>query len=267
MAESTKELTEEGAKVTTVVEGTDATADAPLEPTIFITVVHTFVDDEKKAAWWAKMGPMMGDKAAMDAMAASHKAIGYTNHYAMPTGPKGDKLNCLWECKDEESAGKFQDFIDNDAISPASGGVFTNACTRAMPGALVPGTGLTDAEVVEPKPSSGAFFWVQHNFKEGGPAAWWPLMGPVLGDPAKFQEMVDQHKANGMYNHSFIADKAGTENPMVCIWEAQADCTVEEFQAFVDDASKGAPGNEHLENVVYKVMAGASVPSAMFPVA
>jgi hypothetical protein len=104
MAESTKELTEEGAKVTTVVEGTDATADAPLEPTIFITVVHTFVDDEKKAAWWAKMGPMMGDKAAMDAMAASHKAIGYTNHYAMPTGPKGDKLNCLWECKDEESA-------------------------------------------------------------------------------------------------------------------------------------------------------------------
>ena len=31
-AESTKELTEEGAKVTTVVEGTDATAAAPTEP-------------------------------------------------------------------------------------------------------------------------------------------------------------------------------------------------------------------------------------------
>ena len=31
-AESTKELTEEGAKVTTVVEGTDATAPPPAEP-------------------------------------------------------------------------------------------------------------------------------------------------------------------------------------------------------------------------------------------
>ena len=35
-AESTKELTEEGAKVTTVVEGTDATAAAPAEPKVAI---------------------------------------------------------------------------------------------------------------------------------------------------------------------------------------------------------------------------------------
>ena len=33
MAESTKELTDEGAKVTTTVEGSDATAAAPAEPT------------------------------------------------------------------------------------------------------------------------------------------------------------------------------------------------------------------------------------------
>ena len=32
MAESTKELTNEGAKVTTTVEGSDATAAAPAEP-------------------------------------------------------------------------------------------------------------------------------------------------------------------------------------------------------------------------------------------
>ena len=32
MAESTKELTDEGAKVTTPVEGSDATAAAPAEP-------------------------------------------------------------------------------------------------------------------------------------------------------------------------------------------------------------------------------------------
>ena len=35
-AESSKELTDEGAKVTTVVEGTDATAAAPTEPKVAI---------------------------------------------------------------------------------------------------------------------------------------------------------------------------------------------------------------------------------------
>ena len=102
-AESTKELTEEGAKVVTVAEGTDATAAPPAEPVnplaepIFVSVVHTFVDDEKKAAWWEKMGPVFGDKAQQAAFAASHKALGYVNHYAMPCGPDGAKINCLWE--------------------------------------------------------------------------------------------------------------------------------------------------------------------------
>ena len=113
-AESTKELTEEGAKVTTVAEGTDATAAPPAEPAnplaepIFISVVHTFVDDEKKAAWWAKMGPLMGDKEQMAAMAASWKALGYVGHYSMPCGPEGAKINCLWECQTEDAASKFQ---------------------------------------------------------------------------------------------------------------------------------------------------------------
>ena len=113
-AESTKELTEEGAKVTTVAEGTDATAAPPAEPAnplaepIFVSVVHTFVDDEKKAAWWEKMGPLMGDKEQMAAMAASWKALGYVGHYSMPCGPEGNKMNCLWECQTEDAASKFQ---------------------------------------------------------------------------------------------------------------------------------------------------------------
>ena len=37
MAESTKELTDEGAKVTTTVEGSDATAAAPAEPAVEVT--------------------------------------------------------------------------------------------------------------------------------------------------------------------------------------------------------------------------------------
>jgi hypothetical protein len=69
----------------------------------------------------------------------------------------------------------------------------------------------------------------------------------------------------GFYNHSFIATKAGGAEPMVCIWEAKADCSVEDFQAFIDDSSKGAPGNEFLDNAVFKIAPGASVPSAMFP--
>ena len=200
-AESTKELTEEGAKVVTVAEGTDATAAPPAEPAnplaepIFVSVVHTFVDDEKKAAWWAKMGPVMGDKAQTAALAASWKALGYVGHYSLPCGPEGAKINCLWECQTEDAAAKFQDFIDNDATSPASGGTFTNDCYRAMPGALVPATGFTDTEPAEPKPSAGAFFWVLHTFKPDGAAGFWTAMGPVLGDPAKFAEMVEGHKS------------------------------------------------------------------------
>jgi hypothetical protein len=269
-AESTKELTEEGAKVVTVAEGTDATAAPPAEPAnplaepIFVSVVHTFVDDEKKAAWWAKMGPLMGDKAQMAALAASWKALGYVGHYSLPCGPEGAKINCLWECRTEDAAAKFQDFIDNDATSPASGGTFTNDCYRAMPGALVPATGFTDTEPAEPKKTSGAFFWVLHTFKPDGAAGFWAKVGPALGDPAKFAAMVAGHKEAGFYNHSFIATKAGGSDPMVCVWESKNDCTTEEFQAFIDD-NDVAPGDAFLDNAVFKIAPGAQVPSAMFP--
>ena len=56
MAESTKEATEEGAKVTTVAEGTDATAAPPAEPSkIVLTVFESLHEgktlDDAKAAW------------------------------------------------------------------------------------------------------------------------------------------------------------------------------------------------------------------------
>ena len=61
-----------------------------------------------------------------------------------------------------------------------------------------------------------------------------------------------------------MATKAGGAEPMVCIWEAKADCSVEDFQAFIDN-NEIAPGNEFLDNAVFKIAPGASVPSAMFP--
>ena len=64
-----------------------------------------------------------------------------------------------------------------------------------MPGALVPSTGFTDAEPVEPKASSGAFFWVLHTFKPDGAGGFWGKIGPALGDPAKFAAMVEGHKS------------------------------------------------------------------------
>ena len=48
-AESTKELTEEGAKVTTVAEGTDATAAAPAEPASPPESIAIFFDGEPMA--------------------------------------------------------------------------------------------------------------------------------------------------------------------------------------------------------------------------
>ena len=54
------------------------------------------------------MGPLMGDKAQMAALAASWKALGYVGHYSLPCGPDGAKINCLWECQTEDAASKFQ---------------------------------------------------------------------------------------------------------------------------------------------------------------
>ena len=51
----------------------------------------------------------------------------------------------------------------------------------------MPSTGFTDAEPVEPKASSGAFFWVLHTFKPDGAAGFWGKIGPALGDPAKVE--------------------------------------------------------------------------------
>ena len=56
MAESTKEATEEGARVTTVVDGNDATAAPPAEPSkIVLTVFESLCEgktlDDAKAAW------------------------------------------------------------------------------------------------------------------------------------------------------------------------------------------------------------------------
>ena len=58
MAESTKEATDEGAKVITVAEGTDATAPPPTEPgssKIVLTVFESLCEgktlDDAKAAW------------------------------------------------------------------------------------------------------------------------------------------------------------------------------------------------------------------------
>ena len=56
MAESTKTATDEGAKVTTVAEGTDATAAPPAEPSkIVLTVFESLCEgktlDDAKVAW------------------------------------------------------------------------------------------------------------------------------------------------------------------------------------------------------------------------
>ena len=185
----------------------------------------------------------------------------------MPCGPEGAKINCLWECQTEDAASKFQDFIDNDvATSQASGAAAPSRTTAidAMPGGSCRRRASPTPSRRSPRPPSGAFFWVLHTFKPDGAAGFWAKVGPALGDPAKFAAMVEGHKAAGFYNHSFIATKAGGSDPMVCIWEAKADCTTEEFQAFIDD-NEVAPGDAFLDNAVFKVAPGAQVPSAMFP--
>lgn len=228
---------------------------------IFISVVHKF-NEGKAETWWAGITAVLGDAEKMAAGAAEQKELGYVNHYFMPSTT--GQINCLWECRDEVAAAAFQSFIDGPKGPGAMGGVpdaFVNDCYRAVPGAAVPASAFSDdAAPAEKKQSSGAFWWVYHEFKDGAAESWWGTMSKVMGDPEAMKAMTAKHIECGFFNHSFVP--AGGDKPMVCIWEAKADVSAEDFQAFIDGPN--GPGGGALVNTCFKVAPGANVPSAYF---
>ena len=187
-----------------------------------------------------------------------------SNHYSLPCGPDGAKINCLWECQTEDAASKFQDFIDNDATSPARG-TFTNDCYRAMPEAhscrrralpilnrwsprrpRAPSSGCSTRSSPMGPPASGA--------RSAPRSATRPSSRPwsrATRPPASTTTPLSRRRPAAPTPWS----ASGNRRPTVLL---------EEFQAFIDN-NDIAPGDAFLDNAVYKMAPGAQVPSAMFP--
>lgn len=242
-----------------------ATADATTteEPTpveaapIFFTVVHTFLPG-KAEGFFAMISSM--SEADMGAMAEKHNALGFHNHSFMPTA--GDKVLCVWEAKADTTPEVFQNFIDGpDGPAP---GVFTNSVYKMIPGAMSPASHFhaKPAEVPSAEPTTGAFFWVHHSFKEGAAAAFWEMMQGM--QPDDMAKMTNGFHAKGLHNHSFLPCAMDGKHAAICIWECQSpDMTVEDFQAFIDGPD-GPGAGQTFDNEVYLAAPGASTPAAYF---
>lgn len=219
-------------------------------------VYHTFKSKETSEAWWKIMGEMKPED--LGKINQAWQEAGYRNHFFMPEG--GDKATCcVWETKKEMSQAEFQTFIDSEK-GPGEGKVFDNRVTLAMPGAATtPDSFFEKGAGDEAKPTTGAFFWIDHTFKSKETSdTWWKMMSEMT--PEVIGEINEAWQASGFKAHYFMPE--GGIGQTICIWETKTDMTVEEFQAFID-GEKG-PGPGLFYNEVHKVMPGGTCPSAFF---
>lgn len=243
---------------------TDAEELVPVQATpSFFAVVHTFVNDAKKADFFSMIGSM--GEAEFAAMAEKHHTLGYHNHSFMPTA--GDKVLCVWEAKDEAVTPEaFQAFIDGPD-GPAEG-VFVNAAHKILPGAIAPASfflppaasSAVDTAAAAAS-STGSFFWVVHSFKAGAAPAFWQMITSMK--PEDMAAMGDANHKNGVHNHSFLPCAMDGPNAAICVWESQAPMSVVDFQAFIDGPN-GPGGGATFDNDVYLAAAGAQTPAAYF---
>jgi len=195
----------------------------------------------------------MADPAKLEASVAATREAGFYNHAFMPSSTEGPIL-CLWESKEPCTVDAMQAFIDSDK-SPA-GDSFTNDVYPVMEGGMPPASGFPAAPA-PPKATTGSFFWVHHEFTEGGPEKFWPAMASV--DTA---EVMAKQNALGYHCHSFLPSK--TEGPVFCVWETREPMTVEQFQEFIDGPNGPTPEGGVFKNTVRLAQPGSMCLSAKF---
>lgn len=210
----------------------------------FFTVVHKFVDESAKTAFWAAQTP---ESAA--AYATKNLADGVYNHYFLPDADNSDYINCLWETKNSMTDTEFQTFIDGP--DGPSQNTFVNTPYRANVGAALPKSAFVaplKLNNFDNKVPAGSVFWVEHTFVAGKAADWLAALANVV--PA---EMAAANIANGVNNPQFILlgtnDTDATMDAM-CVWETENVMTVAEFQKFIDGPT--GPGEGVFKNVVHK---------------
>jgi hypothetical protein len=226
----------------------------------FFAVYHTFRSTDAATAFWKMMTERTPEDLAK--LNADWDAMGYHNHLFLPDG--GDSaVCCIWETESDTTVADFKIFIDSTK-GPGGGQTFINRVTHAAPGSQMPPSffdHLGDSTVA--KPTTGAFFWVDHTFKspEKAAAFWGSINENKPGDMVRMNEEWD---AMGFHNHLFCAE--GGAGQTICLWESRSDLSKAEFQGFID-SEKGPGCGEVFNNEVHKVAPGGVVPSAFFAMA
>lgn len=223
----------------------------------FFAVYHTFKSKETSEAWWKATALIKLEN--LGKINPSWQEAGYRIHFFMPEG--GENATCsVWETWTEMTRAEFQAFVDSEK-GPGKGGVFNNRVIFAMPAAATtPDSFFENGSGDEPKPTTGAFFWIDRTFKSKEASyTWWKTMGQMK--PEVLDKINQDWEATGFKNHYFMPD--GGMGQTIWIWETRSDMTIEEFQAFID--SEEGPGEGKVfDNEVHKVMLGAVCPSAFF---
>ena len=210
----------------------------------FYGVYHTFKAGREEE-WWAQMSEM-----DMDAFAKTNHADGIYAHNFLPAAIEGPIL-CVWETKEKTTPVEFQTFIDG-----FTGDALVNEVYKIEDGAFTPESAWPTMPA-KPKPTTGAFFWVNHSFKRGQADKFFASLADFDADA-----FAEANEAKGFCNHYFLPTGATKQDPVFCVWESKEDMSIEEFQNFIDGPD--GPGPDVFNNVVHKVMPGGNVPSAAF---
>ena len=184
-------------------------------------------------------------------MAGKNVKTGVWNHTFMPSG--GEDVYCIWETKAGTSGEDFQKLVDGP--DGPSKGTFVNKVGKVVPGASNPVSFFAKGPAGNPTASSGAFFWVHHEFQEAAAEAFFKIW--------EDWSTVTLHEANnklGFHNRTFQPMSA--TGPCYCIWEAEKDMLIEDIQKFIDGPA-GPSAGKIFKNVVHKAAQG-TLPSAHF---
>lgn len=105
---------------------------------------------------------------------------------------------------------------------------------------------------------SSKFFIVHHTFMAGKGQQWWGQVAELFADEAKMGEMVKKQNAAGFHGHTFMPKNGGTEDDIICLWEAKHGCTAQQFQDFIDGELSPTMGmmNNHCYEIDMKLTGG-----------
>ena len=108
--------------------------------------------------------------------------------------------------------------------------------------------------------ATSTFFIIHHEFKEGAADGFWKWMGGMT--PEDMTALGEKNLSLNMWNHSFMP--SGAAGPCFCVWEAKGECSIEEFQKFIDGPD-GPGAGAVFNNTVYTMPAALIGDNTPYP--